>query len=587
MGAVSDEAPSGPREPALDRTPAGDSASAENIHRLQGQLTALHARKAAYPSLKRASTLIAKGRHADAATAAEEATRLDPALVQGWHLLAISRESLGDWTSALEAYERALALDPANPAVANDLGRLAYRMGMLPQAEALFRHHVAHEPERYESANNLACVLRDQLRFDEAVEVLRPVIQVHPDKAMLWNTLGSVLSEMGDSRAAETFYDEALRLDPRHARARYNLSAVRQNLGRTAEAIEDCRAALKGANSPGDATMMRFALSTMLLADGELEQGWEAYEARLEPSFNEPVHFLATAPQWTPSADLAGRHLLLIGEQGLGDEVLFANTLDDVIAALGPQGRLSLAVEERLVPLFRRSYPDAAVGPHRTLKHHGCNMRSTPFAPQDVDLWAPLGAPLRQFRLTADAFPERPDGFLRPDPARVEHWRRELAGLPGLKVGLLWTSMIINAARFRHFSPFEDWAPVLKTQGVSFVNLQYGDQAEALERARREFGVEIYQPSGIDLKNDLDDVAALSCALDLVVGISNATFNIAAACGAPAWLITTPGMWPRLGADRYLWYSQTRMFSPDEYNNWSPFMQGLAEELAAYVSRAA
>ena len=75
--------------------------------------------------------------------------------------------------------------------------------------------------------------------------------------------------------------------------------------------------------------------------------------------------------------------------------------------------------------------------------------------------------------------------------------------------------MKMEFARQRYYSPFELWTPVLKTPGVSFVNVQYGDCEAEIEWARRELGVDIWTPPGIDLKDDLDDIAALSTALDL------------------------------------------------------------------------
>jgi spore coat polysaccharide biosynthesis protein SpsF len=69
------------------------------------------------------------------------------------------------------------------------------------------------------------------------------------------------------------------------------------------------------------------------------------------------------------------------------------------------------------------------------------------------------------------------------------------------------------------------WRPVLEAPGVTFVNLQYGDCDEEIALAKAEFGVDIWQPPGIDLKQDLDDVAALCCAMDLIVGFSNATIK--------------------------------------------------------------
>ncbi len=151
------------------------------------------------------------------------------------------------------------------------------------------------------------------------------------------------------------------------------------------------------------------------------------------------------------------------------------------------------------------------------------------------------------------------------------------SALPGPKVGILWKSLKTSGQRNRFFSPFEQWAPVLKTPGVTFVNLQYGDSAEELARARREMGVEIFNPPGIDLKADLDDVTALCCALDLTLGFANATINLGAAAGAPAWMISTPGAWTRLGTDRLPWYPQMRVFLPETFGQWD----GVMDEIAA------
>jgi hypothetical protein len=200
-----------------------------------------------------------------------------------------------------------------------------------------------------------------------------------------------------------------------------------------------------------------------------------------------------------------------------------------------------------------------------------------------VDLWTPIAGLLRQFRRSVADFPATNPGLLAADPARVAYWREQVAKLPGRKVGLLWKSAITKDARHRYFAAFEAWADVLRQEGVSFVNLQYGDCQEELAFARSKFGVEIWQPPEIDLKQDLDDVGALCSAMDLVVGFSNATFNIAASCGAPAWLITTPGAWPRLGlSDRYAWYPQARVFPLEQFGDWTPVMGRVAEALGAF-----
>jgi ADP-heptose:LPS heptosyltransferase len=193
---------------------------------------------------------------------------------------------------------------------------------------------------------------------------------------------------------------------------------------------------------------------------------------------------------------------------------------------------------------------------------------------------------LRRWRRSLDAFPDR-RAFLKADPARVAAWREQLAGLGGRpKVGLLWKSLKQDAARQKWFSAFHQWRPVLETPGVAFVNLQYGDCEAELAQAEAQ-GLAIWRPPGIDLKAELDEVAALCSALDLIIGPANATSNIAAACGVPTWLITPPAAWPRLGTARYPWYPSVRAFVAPGLNAWDAVMAEVAQALSTASLSAA
>lgn len=571
--------------PQIVGGPMGQAGSKEALARLNAAMSELRA-IAAKPLLDRALQALTADRHQEGAEWAIKALEKDETSGFGWYLLAIARERVGDFASAITAYETALRLLPDHAEVANDLGRLAYRLDMKPQAEKLFRHFLARFPGHHEGANNLACVLRDRLAYDEAVALLRPVIVANPDVPMLWNTMATVLAEQGDYATAEIFFREALRLDETFAKARYNLANARLSQGDGEEALVLCEEALTRPMSDDERQMMELSRSTMLLALGRLGEGWDAYESRLHPAHPDVTHFMVDVESWTPGADLAGKSLLVIGEQGLGDEVLFGHLLPDIIDALGPDGHLTLAVEPRLVDLFQRSFPQATVGAHATYLKAGRTYRTLPFVMDfsAFDLWTPLASLLRQFRRTTSAFPDRV-GFLTPDPDRVAHWRRGLEKAPaGVKVGLLWKSNIKNGARYRFYSPFEDWAPVLQAKGVTLVNLQYGDCSEEIAQAERDYGVSIWTPPGIDLKQDLDDVTALCAAMDLIVGFSNATMNLAAGVGAPTWLISVPGAWTRLGTSRYPWYPQVRTFTTPAFGNWTPVMDAVGEAVAAFIA---
>jgi tetratricopeptide (TPR) repeat protein len=534
--------------------------------------------------LRDALTDLRAGRRDAAAAAAGRAIQDDARCGVAWHILAICNEQAGDFTTALGQYEQALTLMPQEPEIANDLGRVALKMGKPDIAAQLFEHYVRSQPESVEGLNNLACAQRDLQQFDLAIETLKGAIAAHPDRALLWNCLAAVLTLQGRMQEALVFYDEALRLDPEQGPAFYNRSMARLALGDAAGALEDLDAAAALGGFERERASLDVLKAKTLLATGALEAGWTLYEARFDPHYEDFTHFAVDLPSWEPETPLAAARLLLIGEQGLGDEVLFAHLVPDMVDAVGPDGALALAVEPRLVDLFQRSFPGVEVGAHASGRVNHIAVRTAPFAhgrEQDFDAYAPLGAPLARFRSSLDRFKRQ--GFLKADPDRVAHWRGRLAARPGRKVGVLWKSLVMNADRLRYFAPFEAWEPVLRTPGVSFVNLQYGDSGLEAEIARG-WDVDLWTPDGVDLMRDLDDVAALTAGLDLTMGPANASTNIAAACGSPVWLISFPFAWPRLGQAHYPWYPQARVFDLKAHGQWDPTMAEIAEALAEWTT---
>ncbi|GGL22965.1 protein FlbA [Caulobacter rhizosphaerae] len=562
------------------KTTVGDAASVEALARLDRQTNEVRNQETAR-LLARSIHAMQNRDFAHGEKLALEALERDDKLGVAWHVLGIAREKIGDFAGSMRCYEVALKLLPDHGAVAGDLGRLAFRMDMPEIAAKFFMHYINARPGDLEGVNNLACALRDLNRCDEAIEVLRPAINDNPEQPLLWNTLGTVMCSLGDGKTAVTFFDEALRLAPDFGKAYHNRAYAKLDLGDVAGALADCDLAIAAVESAEDLATMQFGRATILLALGRVEEGWKAYEARFSTDLVEAPRFTIEAPRWRPGMDLAGKSLMICAEQGLGDEVMFANMMPDVIEALGPDGKLTLAVERRLVPLFRRSFPQADVFPHKTVSYEGRVYRGAPEIEDwsGVDLWTPMGDLLETFRPSLAAFPNRPN-FLEADPARVAHWRRTLEDAPkGPKVGLLWKSLKLNGERARQFSPFMLWRPVLETPGITFVNLQYGDCDEEIALAKAEFGVDIWRPPGIDLKQDLDDVAALCCAMDLIVGFSNATTNLGGACGAPIWMLTGAASWTRLGAEIWPWYPQTRCFITPDFNDWTPTMQEVGAAL--------
>ena len=416
---------------------AGNAASAEAVRKLSHAMSgsALKKQRKIIDQLKAALACIRMQDFQGGAKRALAALQIDETSGLAWHVLAICREKSGDMAQALTAYEAALNLLPNETDIAGDLGRLAQQLGYLDIAEKLLLKHLAADPGNVEVTNNLACVQRDQGRYGDAIETLKALLQVESASPILWNTLGTVMSDQGDMATALTFFEEALRLDPGFAKARYNRANVRQPLGDEEGALEDLEAAAEGAESAYERAMMAMARAMLLLGMGRVKEGFEAYEVRLSPDLPESMRPVLEAPRWDGSSSLAGKRLLVLGEQGIADEMVFGTCLPDVIEAVGPTGHVFVAVEPRLVDLYQRSLPTTTVVGHRTVRLEGRLTRHVPAIEElsePVDCWVPLASLMAVFRPSLDAFPDRA-GYLTPDPVKVARWKSELEALgPGL-----------------------------------------------------------------------------------------------------------------------------------------------------------
>jgi tetratricopeptide (TPR) repeat protein len=520
-----------------------------------------------------------------AGRAALRATEIDEGNAQAYHILAMYLERMGHVHKALVTYERAFELDPHDPELLINLGLTAWNLRLCEGAANMFKLYIASRPDSPLGYNNLGSVMGDLGKPDEAIEILRDAIYKMPEQPILWNSLATVLAECGRVEESLVFYEEAIRLDPGFARLHHNMGYAYQHLGRLGEALEAYDHTLGHAVDPVEIREATHSRSICLIGMGRLEEGFREYEVRCDDRFRAYVHHMLTAPSWKGET-IEGKRLLVVGEQGLGDEFMFANILPDLQRAVGPTGKLQIAVDPRLITLFQRSFPDAEVGCYedRTLLDKDGNkaLRFIPFAVEkgEPDYYCVMGSPLGWLRKRLEDFPH--EAFLKPDPTRVgEYQARLAAGGSGLKVGICWRSMTIDPKRAKYYSSLDNWGPVLRTAGVRFVNLQYGECAEELKRAEDALGVRIETVEGLDLKDDIDGAAALSAAVDLVISAPTAAAAVAAAVGTETWFLTAGRTWPQLGTMEFPWYRKTRVFTPEKFGDWAGLMPSVAEELKA------
>ncbi|MGD0190991.1 MAG: tetratricopeptide repeat protein [Rhizomicrobium sp.] len=571
---------------------AGAGAQQSAIARLEAlveERDAAIARRKSNGIVRRSIKAWRRGDIARAGQLALAATEADETNAQAFHILAMALERMGHLHKALVTYEHAFKLDPHDPDLLLNLGLTAWNQKLIPEAEKMFRLFIGAKPDSPLGYNNLGTIQSDMGKSTVAIETLRAAIYRMPAEAILWNSLATVLAENGRADESLVFYKEAIRLQPTLARPYHNIGFAYSHLGMLEEALEAYDSALTYATDPTERIEGTHSRSVCLIGMGRIEDGFKDYEIRNNPRFRAYVHHVLKAPQWA-GEPLDGKRLLVVGEQGLGDEFMFANVIPDLARAVGPTGRLQIAVDPRLIALFQRSWPLAQVGTYDDRKivdpDHSQEIRFIPWATVDgePDYFIQMGSAVPHFRKRIEDFPH--EAFLVPDPARVAEFRERLSAFgPGPYVGVCWRSMMMGAKRSKYYSALDHWAPVFKVSGATFVNVQYGDVTDELAHARDTQGVDIRVFGDLDLKNDIDGAAALSAALDLVISAPTAAAATAASVGTEVWFLTAGRTWPQLGTGEFPWYAKTTVLSPDKFADWQGLMPLVAEKLAAFVRK--
>ena len=571
---------------------AGQGAHAQALAKLEAleeEIDAALARRKSNGLVRRAIKAWRRGDIARAGQLSFEGTEADPSNGQAFHILAMALEKMGHLHKALVTYERAFALDPSDPDLLLNLGLTAWNLKLNEGAEKMFRLFIETCPDSPLGYNNLGSIQCDLGQSSTAIETLRSAIYRMPSEPVLWNSLATVLAEEGRAEESLVFYQESIRLDPNFAKAWHNIAYAYSHLGRLEEALEAYDRALSFAVDPSEIVEGQHSRSICLIGMGRLDEGFREYEIRNSPRFRSYVNHMVKAQYWL-GEPLDGKRLLVAGEQGLGDEFMFANVLPDLQRAVGEAGKLQIAVDKRLVPIFQRSFPQAEVGTYddrKLLDKDGRkDLRFLNWASKErePDYFAMMGSALQYYRKSLRDFPH--ETILLADPDRVAEFRARLAEIGrGPYVGICWRSMMLGAKRKKYYSALDFWGPILRTPGITFINLQYGDCAEELARATQQYGIPIHALDGLDLKNDLDGAAALSSAVDLVLSAPTAAAATAASVGTETWFLTAGRTWPQLGTDEYPWYPKTRVFSPGKFGDWAQLMPEIAVQLAAFAAR--
>lgn len=387
-------------------------------------------------------------------------------------------------------------------------------------------------------------------RFSVSMAIFERLTRLAPKKSECWNNLGMAQQECGQYPEARASFKKALELK-RKASYMANIAPTYISEGDYAEAKRWAKRALEEDPTSNAA---KGSLGFAHLACGEWAEGWPLYEAILGGRFRKELKFGPVdnpEPRWDGSPV---DKLVIYGEQGIGDEIMYASCIPD---ALERAGKVWIECDSRLEGLFQRSFPTAEV--------HGTRRGDASWA-EGVGFNAGVacGSLPSLFRPSRDSCPRTP--YLVADPERRIQWRALFDSWKKPVIGLAWESgRAVTGKKYRTIG-LEAFRPMIESRDAVFVSLQYTDPTEEIRRT----GLPVKHIPRAVQSPDFDDTAAFIAELDEIVGIHQTVHHLAGALGKSSLvLVPNHSLWNYATGEGLPWYAYQPFHRQRKHETWA------------------
>ena len=501
---------------------------------------------------------------------AVQALRANPAALaadaRALGLLGTLCAMAGRLEDAVDAFRRSIALDPGQSVVHSDLGVALSQLGRHMEAAACFDRALALKPDNVAALNNRAGERLNLKQGEEAladadrVLVLKPTLpQAHRNRARALLLLG---------RPEEALESVAAAGDEANAETHGVRAAALEAVGRFAEALEILDTAL--ARWPANRELL-YTRALIRFRVHDFAGGWADYESRwlfeafVRQSAGEEAASLPRRDLDNRREDVAGKRVLLVAEQGVGDQIMFSSMLPDLAA---DAAAVTCVTSPRMQSFFETSFPTV-----RNL----AGLEAVDFA--QFDRIIPMGSLGRIYRNAAADFPGTP--YMKPRAETVAAWAERLGPkTTPLRIGLSWRGGVAASGRPRRSLDLEALRPLLQRRDVEFVSLQYGKIQHEVEASNATLARPIRLFPREETEN-FEQLAGLVAALDLVVSVQTGLIHVCGAIGAEC-LVMVPFVanW-RYGVagQDMLWYDSVRLLRQPARDAWAPVIEQVSAAL--------
>jgi hypothetical protein len=378
----------------------------------------------------------------------------------------------------------------------------------------------------------MAQIYAEAEKFGMAANLFRRVADLRPEKSEAWNNLGMALEGMKNHPEAMRMFRKAWELEKRASYAS-NIGNCYLSQQEYETAREWAQRALK---LDPEFRSAKSVLGMSCLALNDWATGWDNYEATLGGKFRKETQYQDEG-RWDGTP---GKSLIVYGEQGIGDEVMYASCVPDV----AQDNNVVLECDPRLEGLFRRSF---------NIPVYGTRREAAPWLEEyRFDARCSVGTLPKFFRRTRKSFPGTP--YLKADPERRVQWRALFDTFKKPVIGIAWSGGSKHNQWQARAIGLEAFRPLIEGVDATFVSLQYKDPTEEIAST----GLPVKHWSRATLTQDYDDTAGLVAELDLVVGVHTSVHHLAGALGVPG-LILVPDKTLWLYANEFPWYGSAEL----------------------------
>lgn len=411
-----------------------------------------------------------------------------------------------------------------------------------------------------------------------AAQLFSRSLTINPARFGGWVNLGSCFNVINKQKDARVCWEKALTIKGRHsdeyADVFNNFTMQYVNSGNPSEGLPYINKALELRPDHPDANWNKALLNLEL---GNYKEGFEGYKWGFKTGGRPDRNYGDNITVWDGSH---GKNIIVWGEQGIGDEIMFSSMIPDLQKV---SGKIVFDCHPRLVTIFKESFPSIHV--YGTRKDSAITwIHDHP----DMNAKIAIGDLGQYFRKSNTDFPEH-NGYLKANPERIEHFKNKLSKLgTRMKVGISWTGGYAKTRKDYRSIGLELWKPILE-QDADFISMQYTPDAySTISEIEDKFDIKIQHYPFVVNADDYHETASFVSALDLVITINTTLHHISGALGKECWTLT-----PQAKAWRYYspdteskiipWYPSVKQYQQKELFDWQPVIEQVANDLRVKI----